>query len=73
MKRTKFAGFVAVAALGLLIATNVKPVSAQDSYKTQLDRLRQSLEKYQDYKVAVRDLYLSTVGSIHYSGEKIAG
>ena len=73
MKRTKSAGIVAVAALGLLVATNVKPVSAQDSYKTQLDRLRQSLEKYQDYKVAVRDLYLSTVGCIHYSGEKIAG
>ena len=73
MKRTKSAGLVAVAALGLLVATNVKPVSAQDSYKTQLDRLRQSLEKYQDYKVAVRDLYLSTVGCIHYSGEKIAG
>ena len=73
MKRTKSAGLVAVAALGLLVATNVKPVSAQDSYKTQLDRLRQSLEKYQDYKVAVRDLYLSTVGCIYYSGEKIAG
>jgi hypothetical protein len=73
MKRTKSAGFVAVAALGLLILTNVKPVSAQDAHKAQLDRLRQSLEKYQDYKVAVRDLYLSTVGCIHYSGEKIAG
>jgi len=57
----------------LLILTNVKPVSAQDAHKAQLDRLRQSLEKYQDYKVAVRDLYLSTVGCIHYSGEKIAG
>ena len=73
MKRTKSAGLVAVAALGLLVATNVKPVSAEDSYKTQLDRLRQSVEKYQDYKVAVRDLYLSTVGCIYYSGEKIAG
>ena len=28
---------------------------------------------YKDYKVAVRDLYLSTVGCVHYSGEKMAG
>jgi hypothetical protein len=35
--------------------------------------LRISLQKYQDYKVAVRDLYLSTVGCVHYSGEKIPG
>ncbi len=31
------------------------------------------MEKYKDYKVAVRDLYLSTVGCVHYSGEKMAG
>jgi len=31
------------------------------------------MEKYQDYKVAVRDLYLSTVGCVHYAGEKIPG
>jgi hypothetical protein len=28
-------------------------------------------EKYQDYKVAVRDLYLSTAACVHYTGEKI--
>jgi len=33
--------------------------------------LRKAMEKYQDYKVAIRDLYLSTVGCVHYSGEKI--
>ena len=29
------------------------------------------MEKYKDWKVAVRDLYLSTQGCVHYSGEKI--
>ena len=48
-------------------------VAADEPHKAQLDALRKSLEKYQDYKVAVRDLYLSTVGCVHYSGEKIAG
>ena len=45
--------------------------AAADDVKAQLDALRNSLEKYQDYTVAVRDLYLSTVGCVHYSGEKI--
>ena len=31
------------------------------------------MEKYKDYKVAVRDLYLSTVGCVHYAGEKMVG
>ena len=53
--------------------TAVWSAAAQDQHKAQIDALRKSLEKYQDYKVAVRDLYLSTVGCIHYSGEKIAG
>src|SRR5215469_1975850 len=45
--------------------------AAADDVKAQLDALRNSLEKYQDYTVAVRDLYLSTVGCVYYSGEKI--
>ena len=53
--------------------TAVWSAAAQDQHKAQIDALRKSLEKYQDYKVAVRDLYLSTVGCVHYSGEKIAG
>jgi len=61
-----------VAALGLaFIGAALRPISADEPYKTQLDTLRKSLEKYQDYKVAVRDLYLSTVGCVHYSGAKI--
>ena len=46
---------------------------AQEPYKAQIDALRKAMEKYKDYKVAVRDLYLSTVGCVHYSGEKIPG
>jgi len=59
-------GFVA-------ICVAVTAIAADEPHKAQLDALRKSLEKYQDYKVAVRDLYLSTVGCVHYSGEKIAG
>jgi hypothetical protein len=61
-----------VAVLGLaLISTSPRPTAAEEPYKAQIDELRKSLEKYQDYKAAVR--YLSTVGCVHYSGEKIAG
>src|SRR5215510_3773449 len=60
--------------LGLaVIGVAVTAIAADEPHKAQLDALRKSLEKYQDYKVAVRDLYLSTVGCVHYSGEKIAG
>ena len=48
-----------------------RPALAQDQYKPQIDALRKAMEKYKDYTVAVRDLYLSTVGCVHYSGEKI--
>jgi hypothetical protein len=49
------------------------PARAEEPYKADLDALRQSLMKYQDYKTAVRELYLSTVGCVYYSGEKIPG
>ena len=52
----------------------IVPAQADEAkYKKQLDDLRVAMEKYQDFKVAVRDRYLSTVGCVHYSGEKIAG
>ena len=60
--------------LGLAcMGMTLQATAADEPYKAQIDALRKSLEKYQDYKVAVRDLYLSTVGCVHYSGEKMAG
>ena len=46
---------------------------AEEPNKAELDALRKVMEKYQDPYAAVRDLYLSTVGCVHYSGEKIEG
>lgn len=60
------------AVLALACGAVLKPAAAQDQ-KAQIDALRKALEKYQDYKVAVRDLYMSTVGCVYYSGEKIPG
>lgn len=59
---------VALACVGMVPG----PAVAQEPYKAELDALRKAMEKYQDYKVAVRDLYLSTVGCVHYDGEKMA-
>ena len=56
-----------------LVGTTLRPNAAEERYQAQIDALRKSMEKYKDYKVAVRDLYLSTVGCVHYSGEKMAG
>jgi hypothetical protein len=64
--------FAAVAGLAC-IGTALTATAAEEPGKAQIDALRKSLEKYQDYKVAVRDLYLSTVGCVYFSGEKIAG
>ena len=74
MRFAKSACWAFVVALGL-VATDaaLRIGAAEEAYRSQIDLLRKSLEKYQDYKVAVRDLYLSTVGCVHYSGEKMAG
>ena len=58
------------AVLALACSTALEPASAQDQHKAQIDALRKAMEKYKDYKVAIRDLYLSTVGCVHYAGEK---
>ncbi len=63
------AAAIALISMGLGIGT----ANADDAQKAQLDALRQALAKYEDPYVAVRDLYLSTVGCVHYSGEKIEG
>jgi hypothetical protein len=63
--------FIAVMRLAF-VAMAFSPAVAQEPYKAEIDALRKAMEKYQDYKVAVRDLYLSTVGCVHYAGEKMA-
>ena len=69
----KSACLALVAVVGLAcIGMVVRPAVAQEPYKAEIDALRKAMEKYQDYKVAVRDLYLSTVGCVHYAGEKMA-
>ena len=73
MRFPKSARCAFVVVLGLAcIGTALRPAAAAEPDEAQIDALRKSLEKYQDYKMAVRDLYLSTVGCVHYSGEKIA-
>jgi hypothetical protein len=61
---------IATLLLGLLA---LGPVAADEPHKAELDALRQAMEKYKDYRVAVRDLYLSTVGCVHYDGTKHEG
>ncbi|TIP13864.1 hypothetical protein [Mesorhizobium sp.] len=65
---------------GVLVLTGVigawlgmATAQAEDANKADIDALRKSLDKYQDYTAAIRDLYLSTVGCVHYTGEKIPG
>ena len=72
MRNRKILCLMAVVSL-IGIGVTARPAGAADLYKAELDALRQSLLKYQDYQAAVRDLYLSTVGCVHYSGEKKEG
>ena len=60
---------VAFASLAALPA----PVGAEEPSAAELDAIREALAKYKDPYVAVRDLYLSTVGCVHYDGMKMPG
>lgn len=60
-------------AILLLAWLALGPALADEPYKAELDALRQAMEKYKDYTVAVRDHYLSTVGCVHYDGTKQEG
>lgn len=62
---------IAVGAITLGVACG--SASADEAYAAQIDALRQSLAKYQDVYAAVHDGYFSTVGCVHYTGEKIDG
>ena len=61
------------AAIAMAVSLGVGQVRAEEPTKAQLDEIRQALEKYKDPYVAVRDLYLSTVGCVHYDGHKMEG
>ena len=74
MKNTSHARCAVIALAGFLCAGPVlSAAEAEEPNKAELDALRKVMEKYQDPYAAVRDLYLSTVGCVHYSGEKIEG
>jgi hypothetical protein len=74
MRTTSTALCLAIALVGFLgVGRVISPAQAEEPNKAELDALRQAMQKYQDPYVAVRDLYLSTVGCVHYSGEKIEG
>ena len=69
------AGFITraiVVALASLAASSA-PVGAEEPSAAELDAIREALAKYKDPYVAVRDLYLSTVGCVHYDGMKMPG
>jgi hypothetical protein len=69
---TKFRfGLAAAVALG--ICTCAGTAFAEDVPQEQIDAMRAALSKYEDPYVAVRDLYLSTVGCVHYDGTKMEG
>jgi hypothetical protein len=64
--------------IGAVIAlVGLGPVSgsarAGDPSQAEIDAARKALAKYEDPYVAVRDLYLSTVGCVHYDGSKMEG
>lgn len=67
------ASLVQCAVIALAGFWGAAPALAEEPKKAEIDAARKALEKYQDPYVAVRDLYLSTVGCVHYSGEKIPG
>jgi len=69
ISRFGIAAVLALTGFGAGIGT----AKADDAQKAQLDAMRQALAKYKDPYVAVRDLYLSTVGCVHFDGSKMEG
>jgi hypothetical protein len=59
------------AVMTMAVSLGMGSVLAGEPTRAELDEIRQALEKYKDPYVAVRDLYLSTVGCVHYDGEKM--
>jgi hypothetical protein len=71
MKPGLIARAIVIALAGL--ATASAPTAAEEPSKAEVDAVRIALAKYKDPYVAVRDLYLSTVGCVHYDGMKMPG
>ena len=59
-------------ALAIVLAA-IGAANAEDDQAAAIEALRQGLAKYEDPYVAVRDLYLSTVGCVHYDGSTMEG
>jgi hypothetical protein len=55
-------------ALAVLIAGGPALIETARADDAQIEAMRQALSKYKDPYVAVRDLYLSTIGCVHYDG-----
>jgi hypothetical protein len=71
-------GIVSLSRLGALVAIAAIGMgpglgSAAEPSEAELEAVRQALSKYEDPYVAIRDLYLSTVGCVHYDGTKMDG
>jgi hypothetical protein len=75
MTRTARLGRCGVLVLAGLLGVSFDAATAQaeEANKADIEALKKSLAKYEDYTAAVRDLYLSTVGCVYYAGEKISG
>ena len=71
LRVVRYAAAAVVALLGMSGA-GVTAANAEAS-AADIDAMRQALAKYKDPYVAVRDLYLSTVGCVHYDGMKMEG
>jgi hypothetical protein len=64
---------LSLASAAFELGLHISNASAGDDESAQIDAMRQALKKYEDPYVAVRDLYLSTVGCVHYDGTKMEG
>jgi hypothetical protein len=74
MIMSSFVRFGFAAAFALIgLGGGVNTATAEEPSQAEIDAIRKALSKYQDPYVAVRDLYLSTVGCVHYDGSKMEG
>jgi len=60
-------------AVAFMALAGPAPALAAEPDQAQIDAIRKALAKYEDPYVAIRDLYLSTMACVHYSGEKMEG